>query len=92
MSQAKPLHHIERVRNYASQNSLEAPNYVTLEGLTPRQRRRVNHKLHEKMRETSRHGRLRRRFDRKDNRQVKAEARKAFELTRFPLDRARGKR
>jgi hypothetical protein len=91
VSQAKPLHHIERVGNYASQNS-QVPNYVTLEGLTPRQRRRANHKLREKMRETSRHGRLRRRFDRKDNRQVKAEARKAFELTRFLLDRARGKR
>lgn len=74
MSTAKPMDTNRRVALYVEQNCRLA--------LTPRQARRHKHKVNEAERGTARHGRLRRRFDRKDQREVKSVVRELVSIVR----------
>ena len=58
--------------------ALRESHYLAQTGrldLTPAQRRRLRHKSNEALRVEGRHGRLRRRFDAKDAREVRADSR-----------------
>ena len=93
MSTAKSMSRNDRIGHYLAQNrtpvmSERDHDNNLLDFLTPRQRRRVRSKENEARRPHARTGRLRRRYDRREDRRIRQVAQVAAQLVRLRRGRS----